>query len=171
MEATHPDDLEKHTLGRSKMFNVANDLFIAKKGRTLLSINIRIRNSRGVYPDLLFQLYFFYSEQYKTVFLFQVHTDISAFKKKKYGYHYYVDDDFSLFRYPDEELLTTGTPFTAREFEIIRHIEAGLSTEQIAEKLFISVFTVNTHRRNILGKTDFKNISDLIYDLQKRRLL
>ena len=31
MEATHPDDLEKHTLGRSKMFNLANDLFRAKK--------------------------------------------------------------------------------------------------------------------------------------------
>ena len=171
MEATHPDDLEKHTLGRSKMFNVANDLYIAKKGRTLLSINIRIRNSRGEYPDLLFQLYFFYSEQFKTVFLFQVHTDIDHSKRRKYGYHYYVGDDFTNFRYPDDELLMIGTPFTAREFEIIKLIEGGLSTEQIAEKLFLSVYTINTHRTNILKKTDFKNIPDLIFDLQKRRLL
>ncbi len=75
------------------------------------------------------------------------------------------------FRYPDDELLSIGTPFTDREFEIIQMIEAGLSTKQIAEKLFLSVYTVNTHRSNILEKSGFKNTSDLITDLQKRRLL
>ena len=50
-------------------------------------------------------------------------------------------------------------------------IEAGLSTKQIAEKLFLSVYTVNTHRANILEKSGFKNTTDLITDLQKRRLL
>jgi hypothetical protein len=171
MEATHPDDLQKHTLGRSKMFNVANDLFIAKKGKTLLSINIRIRNEQGEYPDLLFQLYFFYSAQYKTVFLIQVHTNIESFRKRKQGYHYYVGSDFSNFRFPDEELLMLGNPLSDREFEIVRMIEAGLNSEQIAEKLFLSVHTVNTHRRNILEKTGKSQISDLIYDFQQQRIL
>ena len=171
MEATHPDDLYKHTLGRSKMFNLANDLFNAREGNALLSINLRIRNDKGDYPDLLFQLYFFYSEQYRTVFLFQVHTNLASFKKRKRGYHYYVGTDLSYFRFPDDDLLAIGSPFTQREFEIIRMIEAGLSTEQIAEKLFLSPYTVNTHRTNILQKTDFKNMAELIFDLQKRRLL
>lgn len=171
MEATHPEDLKKHTLGRSKMWNLANDLFEAKKGSALLSIDLRIRNSRGEYPNLLFQLYFTYSEKFNTVFIFQVHTNIDSFKKKKHGYHYYVGTDFSLFRYPDDELLSIGTPFTDREFEIIQMIEAGQSTKHIAEKLFLSVYTVNTHRSNILEKSGFKNTSDLITDLQKRRLL
>ena len=43
--------------------------------------------------------------------------------------------------------------FQIREFEIIKLIESGLSSEQIAEKLFMSRYTVNTHRRNILEKT------------------
>lgn len=171
MEATHPDDLQKHTLGRSKMFNVANDLYIAKKGATLLSINIRIRNVRGEYPDLLFQLYFFYSELYKTVFLLQVHTNIDSFKKRKHGYHYYVGNDFSNFRYPDEKLLMLGIPFSDREFEIIKLIESGLKNKQIAEKLFISPNTLNTHRRNILQKAGEKSISDLIYHLIVQRVL
>jgi len=170
-EATHPDDIYKHTLGRSKLMDFANDLYNAKKGKTYLSMNIRIRNSEGKYEDLLFQLLFFYSEIHKTVFLLQVHTNIESFKKPKYGYHYYVGDDLSLFRYPDEEMLKIGIPFTNREFEIIKLIEAGLDSNQIAERLFLSVYTVNTHRGNILEKTDFKNISDLIYDLQKKRLL
>ena len=171
MEATHPDDLEKHTLGRSKMFNTANDLFKAKKGSALLSINIRIRNSLGEYPDLLFQLYFMYSEQFNTVFLFQVHTDIDSFKKRKHGYHYYVGTDFSNFRYPDEELLAIGNPLSDREFEIVRLIESGLSSEEIAEKLFLSVHTVNTHRRNILDKTGKETMAELIYDFKEKRLL
>jgi DNA-binding CsgD family transcriptional regulator len=171
MEATHPDDLEKHTCGRSKMFDTANDLFVAKKGRTLLSINIRLRNNLGEYPDLLFQLYFMYSEKFNTVFLFQVHTDIDSFKKRKHGYHYYVGTDFSNFRYPDEELLAIGIPLSDREFEIVRLIESGLDSEEIAEKLFLSVHTVNTHRRNILKKTSRETIAELIYDFKEKRLL
>jgi len=171
MEATHPDDLDKHTKGRSKMFDTANDLFKAKKGSALLSINIRIRNWLGEYPDLLFQLYFMYSEQFNTVFLFQVHTDIDSFKKRKHGYHYYVGTDFSNFRYPDEELLALSNPLSDREFEIVHLIESGLSSEEIAERLFLSLHTVNTHRRNILEKTEKETMAELIYDFKEKRLL
>ncbi len=171
MEATHPDDLQKHTLGRSKMFNLANDLFSAKKGSALLSINLRIRNSKGEYPDLLFQLYFMYSEQFNTVFLFQVHTDIESFKKRKHGYHYYVGDDFSKFRFPDEELLSIGNPLSDREFEILRCVESGMNSTEIADKLFLSVHTVNTHRRNILDKTGKGTMAELIYEFKEKRIM
>ena len=98
MEATHPDDVYKHTLGRSKMFDLANDLFAAKKGSALLSINLRIRNAQGEYPDLMFQLYFMYSAQFHTVLLFQVHTNLDYLEKRKHGYHYYVRKRFFLFQ-------------------------------------------------------------------------
>ncbi len=41
---------------------------------------------------------------------------------------------------------------TPREIEIIRLIRNGLSTFQIAEKLFVSAETIKTHRRNIYYK-------------------
>lgn len=170
-EATHPDDMFKHALGRSKLMDLGNDLYNAKNGTAYLSTNLRIRNSEGKYEDLLFQLYFFYNAIHNTVFELQVHTNIHSFKKPKYGYHYYVGNDPSYFRYPDDELLQIGIPFTNREFEIIKLIESGLSTEQIANKLFLSIHTVNTHRSNILQKAGFKTVSDLIHDLRKRRLL
>jgi len=171
MEAAHPDDLEKHTLGRAKMFNTSNDFFKTKKGSALLSINLRIRNYLGEYPDLLFQLYFMYSEQFKTVFLFQVHTDTDPCKKRKYGYHYYVGNDFSDFRFPDEKLQAIGNPLSDQEFEIVRLIESGLSSEEIAGKLFLSVHTVNTHRRNILDKSGKQTMAELIYEFKEQRLL
>ena len=77
----------------------------------------------------------------------------------------------SYFRFPDEKMLQMGNVFTKREFEIIMLIEAGMSTEQIADKLFLSVYTVNTHRGNILKKTKKANVSELIFDLKERGLL
>jgi len=170
-EATHPDDIAKHSLGRSKTMSLANDLYCAKQGNAFLSSNIRIRNSQGKYEDLLFQLYFFYSTIHKTVFLFQVHTNIESFKKRKHGYHYYSGQDLSNFRYPDDELLNIGNPLSDREFEIVKLVAEGFTSQQIAEKLFLSVYTVNTHRRNTLKKSGFNTISDLIYDFQNRGLI
>lgn len=43
---------------------------------------------------------------------------------------------------------------TTREKEIVRCIARGLSTKEIAGKLFLSAHTVNTHRRNICAKLD-----------------
>ena len=39
MEATHPSDIQRLNLGRTKVVKVAQDLFIAKDGYTLLSAN------------------------------------------------------------------------------------------------------------------------------------
>ncbi|MEO9966611.1 MAG: LuxR C-terminal-related transcriptional regulator [Reichenbachiella sp.] len=51
---------------------------------------------------------------------------------------------------------------TYRERDIIRLVSFGNSTQEIADKLFISANTVNSHRRNILKKTDCKNTSELV---------
>jgi two-component system response regulator DegU len=51
---------------------------------------------------------------------------------------------------------------TAREIEVIDCIVNGLSSKQIAEKLFISPFTVYNHRRNIFQKLKINRSSELI---------
>ena len=68
-------------------------------------------------------------------------------------------------------MLSIGINLSIRELEIVRFIEKGFSSKQIAEKLFLSVFTVNTHRSNILEKSGKAQISDLIYELNEKRLL
>jgi DNA-binding CsgD family transcriptional regulator len=171
-EGTHPDDLKRHELGLVKMFKIAHELFVAKKGEMLISTNFRLRTRTGNYSNQLIQCYFFYSlVPDNTVYLININTDISWCKRIKHGYHYYVGEDLSYFRYPDEELLRTGNVFTNREFEIIRMIQEGLESEQIAEKLFLSKHTINKHRKNILDKTGKTHIAELIYDLHERGLL
>ena len=49
-----------------------------------------------------------------------------------------------------------------REIEIIRLSAEGLTAAEMAEKLFLSVHTVNTHRQRIYAKMDVKNVSDML---------
>ena len=171
-ESVHPDDAIRHSVGTAQLFRMASDLFINREGPQVLSTNLRFRNPLGFYPDLLVQCYLFYIESpVNTVFILQIHTDIEHIKKSKNHIHYYVGSDLSNFRFPDEELLMTGNPLTEREFEIVKLIKNGLSSEQIAEKIFLSVHTVSTHRSNIVNKTGFNTIAELIIDFQKRGLL
>jgi len=51
---------------------------------------------------------------------------------------------------------------TNREIEIIRLIEKELSNKQIAEKLFLSERTVETHRKNIFRKTNTASVIGLV---------
>ena len=131
-----------------------------------------MRNSLGNYSNILVQCYLVYTTiPRKTVFFLKVHTNIDWWKKKDYGFHYYIGEDLSYFKYPDQELLNMGMLVSHREFEILKLVEQGLSSEQIAEKLFLSVNTVHTHRSNMLKKTGKESISDLIYSFKERGLM
>ena len=62
---------------------------------------------------------------------------------------------------PKQSILD-GNKLTAREIEIVLLIEKGLTTQQIAAKLFISTKTVETHRSNLFKKLEVTNAIELI---------
>jgi DNA-binding NarL/FixJ family response regulator len=51
---------------------------------------------------------------------------------------------------------------TKREKEVLQKISEGLTNMQISEKLFISIDTVDSHRKNLYSKLDVKNTAMLI---------
>jgi DNA-binding NarL/FixJ family response regulator len=51
---------------------------------------------------------------------------------------------------------------TKRELEVLQLIAAGLTNQEIAEKLFISPLTVDSHRKNLLFKFNAKNTASMI---------
>ncbi len=52
-------------------------------------------------------------------------------------------------------------PLTAKEREVLQLLAEGRSTREIAEQLFVSVKTVDTHRQHIMTKLDMHSIADL----------
>ena len=60
---------------------------------------------------------------------------------------------------------------TAREKEILQLIASGITTRRIAEMLFLSKFTVENHRKNLLQKFQVKNVAGLISAASHQGLL
>lgn len=61
-----------------------------------------------------------------------------------------------------EKQVSTLTELSSREKEILVLIAHEYNTAEIAEKTFISLNTVNTHRRNLLSKLNAKNTAGLV---------
>lgn len=49
-----------------------------------------------------------------------------------------------------------------REIEIIQLIASGVSTKELADRLFLSTHTVYTHRKNIMKKLGIRSASEMI---------
>jgi len=168
----HPEDFHRHSLARSMVIKRGYELLMKREGINFHSSVSRVKDASGIFTPHLFQVHSFFSETpTRTVYILLVLTQLSSFKLEKHGYHYNQGNDPAMFRYPDEELLKTGHVFSDREFEIIKLIASGQGSEQIADKLSLSVNTVNTHRRNILKKTKKSTTQDLVIELQERGIL
>ncbi|MBL7759995.1 MAG: response regulator transcription factor [Sediminibacterium sp.] len=62
-------------------------------------------------------------------------------------------------------------PLTKRETEIVQLVASGLSNQEIADKLFLSLRTVETHRMNVNQKLGVKNSAGLVKEAIKRGLV
>lgn len=68
------------------------------------------------------------------------------------------------FYFPLQEESFQEKKFTIspREMDILKLIVKGFKTSEIAQKLFVSEYTIDTHRKNLLKKTCAKNVAGLI---------
>mgnify|MGYP001086371343 CR=1 FL=1 len=57
--------------------------------------------------------------------------------------------------------LSSSSILTVREREVLQLIAEGLKTKQIAERLHVSVKTIETHRRQIMEKLNLRSIAQL----------
>lgn len=73
---------------------------------------------------------------------------------------------------PENKIPRTHTPkLTRREKEILALIVEEHTTQEIADKLFISLNTVETHRRNLLHKLNVRNTAGLVRFAMEHKLL
>ncbi|MCB0777557.1 MAG: response regulator transcription factor [Chitinophagaceae bacterium] len=88
---------------------------------------------------------------------------IEAIEKIAGGGIYFSDEVINeLQRASDKKKNKDKAHLTAREIEIIRLIEKEYNNKEIAEELFISERTVETHRKNIFRKTGTSSVIGLI---------
>jgi DNA-binding NarL/FixJ family response regulator len=67
---------------------------------------------------------------------------------------------------------TSSLPLiTRREKEVLVLIAEGMTNGEIAEKLFISISTVDTHRKNLLAKFQTKNTASLVRMVMQMQII
>ncbi|WP_258097187.1 response regulator transcription factor [Marinoscillum pacificum] len=98
---------------------------------------------------------------------------LQAIKSIRSGETYYSKEVYEIImgqltgRKPKQRL-TVEIPLSRREKEIVKLVMDELTNQEIAEKLFISVRTVEAHKRNILEKTGCKTVAGLaIYAIER----
>lgn len=77
----------------------------------------------------------------------------------------------------EKEIITSeavscdGIKLSSREVEIIQLVAAGMSNKEIAERLFLSVHTITTHRKNIMSKLGVNNTAGLVMFAIRQNLI
>lgn len=93
-------------------------------------------------------------------------TNIDKFKKDEVIYYDILKRDPKGVYRPvlQKSISETGMIqlLTDREYEILGLISKGLTSQKIADHLFLSLFTVQTHRKNIKRKLNCKSNSEMI---------
>lgn len=70
-----------------------------------------------------------------------------------------------------DEKANSQVQLTSRELEVLQLIAQEMTNEEIGEKLFLSVNTIKSHRKNLLSKLEVRNTAGLVLYAVKHDLL
>jgi len=160
----HPDDLP-HFLN----FETAiTQFFNALSGERLFKYKVqhdfRMLKANGDYIRILNQ-FIIIQHDAEDVRTFFINTDISHLKKDLQPVLSFIglEGEPSYYNVDVKNIFRISKPiFTNREKEIIKALAKGMNSSQISDILHISKHTVDSHRKNMLRKTEAKSTSELI---------
>ncbi|NBA84976.1 response regulator [Emticicia sp. CRIBPO] len=99
---------------------------------------------------------------------------IEAISKLTGGLPYYSEKVLKIIASKDPELFAYSTQLailSAREIEVLKLIAEEYSSNEIADKLFVSINTVESHRKNLMKKIEVKNVVGLIKFAMRNKLV
>lgn len=165
-EMIHPDDLP---FIFSAYKRVLKCIFDCEDKNSKLSVSFiasfRIKNSKGNYRHILNKTSVIELVDGTITRVINTSTDISDLNLRPYAsidFKMGNNIGFSENKKDIQHAPDYVSLFSKREMSVIRLIAEGKKSSEIAEILGISIKTVNTHRRNILGKSDGHNIIEVI---------
>lgn len=60
------------------------------------------------------------------------------------------------------KIILNNFHISPREREVLNSISLGFTTKEIASELFVSIHTVNTHRKHLMEKMKVRNVAGLV---------
>ncbi|MPM11176.1 hypothetical protein SDC9_57515 [bioreactor metagenome] len=172
----HPDDQMEMTIAGMYFLNIAFQLPAEQKKRSKLIAEYRIKNKNNQYLRVVEQFQAIELDKKGNAWLALCFMDIcpnqdisEPFRCKAINYVTGEIMDWT----NDKRVspVNSDDPLSPRENEILGMIASGLISKEIADKLSISVHTVNTHRQRILEKLKADNSREAIFYAQQLGLI
>ena len=160
----HPMDMLKFARVVMKVKSAWGKLTLEEKMTARFSFDARIRCKDGRYKQILQNSHALsVSPKGKPYVLLFASTDITSYKKTEaMNYSFEVMREGRFVTLLEGSMHPETMPLSARELEVLRLTSEGHPEKVISDKLFLSVETVKTHRRNMLQKTEAKNSNELV---------
>ena len=162
----HPEDQPWFLNFEQKVSDFFCKLPSEKIPRYKVRYDYRVRRKSGEYIRILQQVITIQTSEGQPVMrTLGVHTDISHLQQEGKPVLSFIgqEGEPSYLNVAVKNYFAgEQSAFTKRESEILQLLAAGKSSEVIAQALFISKQTVDTHRKNMLKKTGCTNTSELI---------
>ncbi|MDI9882064.1 response regulator transcription factor [Flectobacillus longus] len=134
-----------------------NELLVLDIKPTLFILNVSNENLKQISPEIPNLKRVFKLEHGLNELLSELNSLILEIGEKPF-----------LDTFINQKTLLKQNNVSEREVEIITLVMQGFSSQTIAEKLFLSVHTVNTHKRNIYRKLSVPNERELIKLIQQQ---
>ncbi|MDD4495883.1 MAG: LuxR C-terminal-related transcriptional regulator [Eubacteriales bacterium] len=160
-ERIHPDDREQLVEYQIEHGQFIYSLSEEKRNDYMQTFQYRILNAKGQYVNVISRQQVIEKDRNGKAWIIMGVMDISpdqipAERIKRTVINRKTGEILTSSLIPEEKQLTN------REKEILLLIRQGLLSKEIADKLKLSIYTVNNHRKNILAKLDVDNVIEAI---------
>ena len=162
----HPDDVAHFVNFENTTVDFLSKLPVDKIQKYKISYDFRIKKANGEYLRILQQsVAIETSDDGAILRTLGMHTDITHLKKENKSSLSFIGLDGEPTFYDVKAINVVYQPsevLSGREKQILTYIANGFKSKQISELLFIEKSTVDTHRKNILKKTECNSFSELV---------
>jgi DNA-binding CsgD family transcriptional regulator len=165
----HPDDLPFVLDTENKAHTFFNNLPASEKKNYKMVYDFRVKNTSGIYLRFIHQFAVLEQDSIGKSWLVLIITDLISERALSVPLQRRMINikTGKLCLFNDDSNFKSDKFLTNREVEVLRLISQGLDSQSIANKLFISVNTVNNHRQKILSKTGTENTTQALLYAKK----
>ena len=158
----HPEDVESVKDLTANAIDALSGKSKIKLHDHVFHLTYRMKHKNGSYVHVQRQTGLLTrDENYNMLTSFGIYTDVTHLTNSTEVQSMMSGSEIPGYKFGEHES-NSKPKFTRREREIIDELALGLSSKEIADKLYIAKETVNTHRRNMLRKAGVNNSTNLI---------
>lgn len=152
----HPQYLHASYLMNEMSVNYIIAKKITPADGMIVAVNYLYKRIDGTYIHLIQRITLLEADASGRIFSLAFISEISHIKKPgTCNLTFFVSGEIEMYRYNfDSKCMDEVKPFSDQEVKVLQLLGQGLTTKDIADKLYISRHTVDTHRRNLIKKTD-----------------